>query len=405
MWTTKFKVLSPRFRLNYNKASIENIVFELHYKYTVTVLIAFVVLVCTREYFKEHIKCIVGGGVESDMINNFCFFMATFSVIRHYDERLLQSGFLPHPGVGPLANEDQTMIHRYYQWVPFVLFLQSILFYLPHHFWKKAEGGRIKTIMKELEYVQLAVQEQDIEVNGYLVPSKVKLSNKIDHISDHVIQLLRNRLTRPWSTMLVPMEIVNFIHLLIQIWIINIFLNGNFMNLGPRVLNYSEWEYIADPLETIFPKVTKCLFYKYGPSGTIQQYDALCVMSLNIIYEKIYTILWFWYLFMFIVSLLILIWRATSYLLYRRAVKFSQFVFSRVSQAKIDVDSTRTIVSRCQYSDWLFLYYLAKNIPGFVFQEVFWRLSLKLKMDSNGRDDGNGKYSDETLPLKDSKRQ
>lgn len=54
----------------------------------------------------------------------------------------------------------------------------------------------------------------------------------------------------------------------------------------------------------IILQVTKCLFHKYGPSGSIQQHDALCVMALNIIHEKIYTVLWFWFLFLFIMSVL-----------------------------------------------------------------------------------------------------
>ena len=32
----------------------------------------------------------------------------------------------------------------YYQWVPFMLFLQSIMFYLPHIIYKGVEGGKIK---------------------------------------------------------------------------------------------------------------------------------------------------------------------------------------------------------------------------------------------------------------------
>ena len=44
----------------------------------------------------------------------------------------------------------------------------------------------------------------------------------------------------------------------------------------------------------VFPKVTKCTFHKYGPSGTIEIRDGLCVLPLNILNEKIYILLWFW---------------------------------------------------------------------------------------------------------------
>ena len=49
-----------------------------------------------------------------------------------------------------------------------------------------------------------------------------------------------------------------------------------------------------DPISRIFPKVTKCTFHKYGPSGTVMKHDGLCVLPLNIINEKIYIFLWFW---------------------------------------------------------------------------------------------------------------
>ena len=41
------------------------------------------------------------------------------------------------------------------------------------------------------------------------------------------------------------------------------------------------------PRRQVFPKVTKCTFHKYGPSGTVERIDGLCVLPLNIVNEKI----------------------------------------------------------------------------------------------------------------------
>ena len=38
-----------------------------------------------------------------------------------------------------------------------------------------------------------------------------------------------------------------------------------------------------DPMAIIFPRVTKCSFFKYGPSGTIQTHDAICVLPVHIL--------------------------------------------------------------------------------------------------------------------------
>ena len=65
----------------------------------------------------------------------------------------------------------------------------------------------------------------------------------------------------------------------------------------------------ADPMNIVFPKVTKCTFHKYGPSGTITRHDGLCILALNIINEKIYVFLWFWFVSVAIFSALALLYR------------------------------------------------------------------------------------------------
>lgn len=55
-------------------------------------------------------------------------------------------------------------------------------------------------------------------------------------------------------------------------------------------------------------RVTKCHFHKYGPSGTIQRHDVMCVLALNIINEKIYIFLWFWYIILAVLTALYLIY-------------------------------------------------------------------------------------------------
>ena len=51
----------------------------------------------------------------------------------------------------------------------------------------------------------------------------------------------------------------------------------------------------VDPMSRVFPRMTKCTFYKYGGSGTLMTLDALCVLGMNILNEKIYVFLWFWF--------------------------------------------------------------------------------------------------------------
>ena len=70
------------------------------------------------------------------------------------------------------------------------------------------------------------------------------------------------------------------------------------MHYGPLFL----WEMTirnpksrSDPLYQLFPPMAKCSFYTFGPSGTAQREDSLCIIHMNILNEKIFMILWTWF--------------------------------------------------------------------------------------------------------------
>jgi hypothetical protein len=87
-------------------------------------------------------------------------------------------------------------------------------------------------------------------------------------------------------------------------FLIDSFLGGEFFTYGIKVLELSQMdqENRYDPMVAVFPRVTKCTFHKFGPSGTIQAHDALCILALNILNEKIYIFLWFWFIILAILS-------------------------------------------------------------------------------------------------------
>ena len=52
--------------------------------------------------------------------------------------------------------------HAYYQWVPFFLCLQIMLFYAPYWIWKQLEGEHMKKILCGLENVVLDEKESKL---------------------------------------------------------------------------------------------------------------------------------------------------------------------------------------------------------------------------------------------------
>ena len=55
--------------------------------------------------------------------------------------------------------------------------------------------------------------------------------------------------------------------------------------------------------------MTKCTFHKYGTSGNIENHDVLCILPLNIVNEKIYIFIWFWFLVLGLLSFLVVLYR------------------------------------------------------------------------------------------------
>lgn len=43
----------------------------------------------------------------------------------------------------------------------------------------------------------------------------------------------------------------------------------------------------TDPMSYVFPRMAKCTFKSFGPSGTIQVRDVMCLIATNIINEKV----------------------------------------------------------------------------------------------------------------------
>ncbi|KAH0949348.1 hypothetical protein HN011_010117 [Eciton burchellii] len=373
-----FSVLKDhvKFKVNQNSVSIDNLVFRLHYRATFLLLLVASILVSSRQFIGEHIRCITDAGVPSKVIETFCFFMSTYTVVKHLNGTAVQQGEVPHPGIGPMAKDDPVIRHAYYQWVPFFLFFQALFFYLPHYMWRKMEGGRLNMLVSGLHMASLSLSEQELKVNDNMkVPSKMERDEKIQQIRIGFINRLH--LNRPWAYGLGFCEVINFMNTIIQIYVTDWFLGGAFLGLGQAVVEPLPKDK-TDPLDIVFPKVTKCIFHKYGPSGTIQKHDALCVMALNIVNEKIYTVLWFWFVLLAIISGLGLLWRMLTMLLHARSTSFNKIVFSMACPGKYNPWNVLKVTHEYYFGDWLFLYYIAKNLDNYVFKELLQKLAEDL---------------------------
>lgn len=348
------------------KADIDSPFFKLHYRTTATILFICCILVTANDLIGSTIDCI-SGTIPGNVLNTYCWIMSTFSVpgrtAAGKGNKFAYQGVQPYVE-GEHDDENSPIVkHAYYQWVPFVLFLQGILFYLPHWMWKMFEDRKMQKI-----------------TNG-LLGRTLKIEDRADKSTELVRYVHETFHTHNiYAVKYFVCDILNLINVIGQMYLINTFLGNAFMTYGTEVIKWSESdpESRTDPMIDIFPRVTKCTFHKYGPSGTIERHDAMCVLALNIINEKIYVALWFWFIILAVLTGL--------YFLYVLAVisvpSMRKVLIER--NAKHDFkDRIDPIMKKANMGDWFVIFLLSKNMDSVLFKDFVTKLSEKLKNDGS----------------------
>jgi len=290
-------------------------------------------------------------------MDTYCWIYSTFTIPNRIGGRIGKD--VVQPGVAShVDGEDEVKYHKYYQWVCFVLFFQAMFFYLPRYMWKTWEGGRIKMLV--------------LDLNCPIISEDCKADRKkllIDYFATNL------HTQNFYAIRFFLCEFLNFVNVIAQIFFMDYFLEGEFSTYGSDVLRFTEMEpeEREDPMARVFPKVTKCTFHKYGPSGSIQKLDGLCVLPLNIVNEKIYVFLWFWFLFVAILSGLNLVYRTAVVVM----PKF-RLLLLRARSRLAPQDEVETITKKCQIGDWFVLYQLGKNIDPLIFKELVSDLAKRL---------------------------
>lgn len=335
---TKVKVLT-----------VDNHIFRLHYRLTVIIILAFSILVTSRQYIGDPIDCTSPDSkIRQDLIDQYCWVSSTITLPKAFHQKVGKE-VIAH-GVDKQLPGDEVILHQYYQWVCFVLFIQAMMFYLPHFLWKTWEGGRIKALTSDLE--------------GPLVNDDVK-KNRIEALTAYFQNSLNGHTF--YVARYSICEILNFINVIGQMFITNRFLGGTFLTYGTEVVSFSQLEQSnrTDPMIMVFPRVTKCTFHIIGPGGDPQNKDSICVLPVNIINEKIYIVLWFWFIVLAILSGLALFYRLATALSAQVRYQLLKTKASSVSQ-----DLIETISMNTTFGDWFLVYMLSKNVNSYVFKDV-----------------------------------
>ncbi|CAG9138453.1 Innexin inx3 [Plutella xylostella] len=340
-----------------DKAVIDNMVFRMHYRITSAILFLCCILVTANNLIGDPISCINDGAVPTHVLNTYCWITYTFTLPNR------PSSGMVHPGLGN-DYEEEKRIHAYYQWVPFMLFFQGLCFYIPHWIWKNWEEGKVRMISDG--------------IRGTVANIADDRSKRQSRLVQYLLDTLHMHNTYSFGYFFC--EVLNFANVVGNIFFLDTFLGGAFLTYGTEVVKFSNMnqEQRTDPMIEIFPRITKCTFHKFGASGTIQKHDALCVLALNILNEKIFIFLWFWFIILSVVSGLALVYSAAVVLMpsTRETILKRRFRFGTPN-------GVEALVRKTQVGDFLLLHFLGQNMSLRVFGEVLDELSRRLHLGSN----------------------
>merc|ERR1712215_644162 len=180
-------------------------------------------------------------------------------------------------------------------------------------------------------------------------------------------------------------EILALVNVIGQMYLTDRFLGYQFTTYGWDVLSVTAGnpEERADPMNAVFPKVTKCTFHKYGPSGTITVHDGLCILALNIINEKIYVFLWFWFVGVALFSAIAILYRLIVLMVpsLRGSVLMARSLYQVDKKLVEDVLSCPTHSWIDQVGDYWVMYLLSKNLSPVAMKELLEELKPVLNPD------------------------
>ena len=273
----------------------DHTVFRMHYRYSVALIALCSVLVGANQYFGDPISCKNTSALPGGMLNTYCWIHGTWTIAELNTNRWVTE--LSHPGMGRFNPRVHTKIHhRYYQWVPIMLALSALAFYVPRQIWKAAEGGAIHNMVQGLKFPNYRDKKAD--------------QKAVDSLFHYVSYDRRRHQVRAYT--FIVCEVLNLAGIITQWFLADALLNGEFTTYGSRFFAYyrgADDESAVNPADLIFPKMGSCSFKQYGRSGSIESVETMCILPQNIVNEKIALVIWLWFIILGILTLLSILFR------------------------------------------------------------------------------------------------
>ncbi|VDK44459.1 unnamed protein product [Anisakis simplex] len=253
--------------------------------------------IITDRYVGSPIQCWMPmefkGGWEQ-YAEDYCFIQNTYWV--HFDNPVPED-----------VGDRRSAEIGYYQWVPIVLALQALMFFIPSWIWRtlhKQSGIDLDTIVKEAKSMRgarLNDRQNEVKKLANFVAESLEIANPRPRY--HFLCLnFGQSLGSYVSILYIFVKLLYVVNILTQFVILNNFLGTDYSLWGFQTLR-DLWQGREWLDSGVFPRVTMCDF-KVRRLANIHRYSVQCVLMINMFNEKIYLFIWFWFLFVAISTIM-----------------------------------------------------------------------------------------------------
>lgn len=280
---------------------------QLHHFGTVALLAALGALIGMNQYVGDPIHCLVPAEFEDshqDYTENICWISHMYYV--PMDEGL------------PVAKEDRMQRDiSFYRWVVVVLLIQCLLFKFPNILWKELKGysginiEKIVNMAEEATMTPMDEREEKVKdisifLDRWLYTYRSYKRNVFTQVRDKISGVLCFMFGKRHGTYLTGLylftKLLYLVNIICQFVLLSAFLGFNFFTYGFHILiNLNNSGEFRD--YDHFPRVVMCDF-EIRQMQNVLPYSTQCVLSINLFVEKIFAVIWFWFFFLAIASII-----------------------------------------------------------------------------------------------------
>merc|ERR1711956_135875 len=127
-----------------------------------------------------------------------------------------------------------------------------------------------------------------------------------------------------------------------------------------------------NPMCNAFPTVVGCSMPTAETGGKVTDKHGICILSQNIVNEKIYLFLWFWFVFMIVAWSIQCIFEIAILAM----KQFRSWLIEQQSGSFKDNGEMKKFVENCNLGDWFLLYQIGKNTNDAFFHKLIKNLSI-----------------------------